>query len=104
MLALEFNIYLIDEGMPSSTDAEFNHKSANILQERLRTTTIIIVSHQPEVLEKFALSVFLRHQARRQGQCHLSRCPNSTQLPKTSTKYAAGGHHHTYGFDPDRSK
>ena len=54
MLALEFDIYLIDEGMPSSTDAEFNRKSASILQERLQTTTIIIVSHQPEVLEKFA--------------------------------------------------
>ena len=34
MLALEFDIYLIDEGMPSSTDAEFNRKSADILQER----------------------------------------------------------------------
>ena len=104
MLALEFDIYLIDEGMLSSTDAEINRKSADILQQRLRTTTIIIMSHLPEVLGKFALSVFLRHQARRQGQCHLSRCPNSPQLPKTSTKYAAGRHHHTYGFDPDRSK
>ena len=52
MLALEFDIYLIDECMPSSTDAEYNRKPADILQERLRTTTIIIVSHQPEVLEK----------------------------------------------------
>ena len=56
MLALDFDIYLIDEGMPSSTDVEFNRKAGEILQERLRTTTIIIVSHQPNVLEKFARS------------------------------------------------
>ena len=61
MLALEFDIYLIDEGMPSSTDAEFNRKSASILQDRLRTTTIIIVSHQPEVLEKFAQKAAVLH-------------------------------------------
>jgi capsular polysaccharide transport system ATP-binding protein len=54
MLALDFDIYLIDEGMPSSTDAEFNRKAGEILRERLRTTTVIIVSHQPQVLEKFA--------------------------------------------------
>ncbi|WP_417525790.1 ABC transporter ATP-binding protein [Marinovum sp.] len=54
MLALDFDIYLIDEGMPNSTDVEFNKKAAAILAERLRTTTIVIVSHQPAVLEKFA--------------------------------------------------
>ena len=56
MLALDFDIYLIDEGMPSTTDAEFNRKAGEILQERLRTTTIVIVSHQPKTLEKFAQS------------------------------------------------
>lgn len=56
MLALDFDMYLIDEGMPSTTDVEFNRKAGEILQERLRTTTIIIVSHQPETLEKFASS------------------------------------------------
>lgn len=54
MLALDFDIYLVDEGMPSSTDAEFNRKAAEILQERLRTTTMIIVSHQADILEKYA--------------------------------------------------
>jgi capsular polysaccharide transport system ATP-binding protein len=54
MLALDFDIYLIDEGMPNSTDVDFNKKAAAILAERLRTTTIVIVSHQPAVLEKFA--------------------------------------------------
>lgn len=56
MLALDFDIYLIDEGMPSSTDVEFNRKAGDLLQERLRTTTVIIVSHQPRTLEKFASS------------------------------------------------
>ncbi|EAP77184.1 ABC transporter ATP-binding protein [Roseovarius nubinhibens] len=54
LLALDFDIYLIDEGMPNSTDVEFNQKAGEILKERLRTTTVIIVSHQPATLEKFA--------------------------------------------------
>jgi len=56
MLALDFDIYLIDEGMPSSTDVEFNRKAGEILKERLRTTTVVIVSHQPKTLERFASS------------------------------------------------
>ncbi|MDU9005050.1 ABC transporter ATP-binding protein [Sedimentitalea todarodis] len=56
MLALDFDMYLIDEGMPGSTDVDFNKKAGAILQERLATTTIIIVSHQPAILEQFARS------------------------------------------------
>lgn len=56
MLALDFDIYLIDEGMPGTTDVEFNRKAGEILQERLRTTTIVIVSHDPKTLAKFARS------------------------------------------------
>ncbi len=54
LLALDFDMYLIDEGMPGTTDVEFNRKAGEILQERLSTTTIVIVSHQPDTLEKFA--------------------------------------------------
>ena len=54
LLALDFDIYLIDEGMPNSTDVEFSRKAGEILRDRLRTTTVIIVSHQAQVLEKFA--------------------------------------------------
>ena len=54
MLALDFDMYLIDEGMPGSTDVEFNRKAGEILRERLRTTTVVIVSHSPQVLEQFA--------------------------------------------------
>ena len=56
MLALDFDIYLIDEGMPQTTDAEFNRKAGEILRERLETTTVVIVSHQPSTLERFARS------------------------------------------------
>jgi capsular polysaccharide transport system ATP-binding protein len=54
MLSLDFDMYLIDEGMPNSTDVEFNRKAGDLLAERLRTTTIVIVSHQPDILQKFA--------------------------------------------------
>ncbi|KIC35475.1 MULTISPECIES: ABC transporter ATP-binding protein [unclassified Leisingera] len=67
MLALDFDIYLIDEGMPSTTDVEFNRKAGEILQERLQTTTIIIVSHQAQTLEKFARSAAVLLQ----GQLHM---------------------------------
>ena len=54
LLALDFDMYLIDEGMPASTDVEFNKKAGDLLAERLKTTTTIIVSHDPAILEKFA--------------------------------------------------
>jgi len=56
LLSLEFDIYLIDEGMPASTDVEFNKKAGMLLRERLREKTVIVVSHQPQTLEKFCRS------------------------------------------------
>ena len=53
LLALEFDIYLIDEGMPGTTDAEFNRKAGSVLRQRLRDATVIVVSHQASTLEKF---------------------------------------------------
>ncbi len=67
MLALDFDIYLIDEGMPSTTDVEFNRKAGQILRERLETTTVVIVSHQPDTLEKFARTAAVL----RDGQIYL---------------------------------
>lgn len=62
MLALEFDIYLVDEGMPSSTDVEFNRKAGQILRQRLKNATMVVVSHQPSTLEKFCRSAaVLRH-------------------------------------------
>ncbi len=56
LLALEFDIYLIDEGMPAATDVEFNRKAGTILRERLEKATVIVVSHQASTLEKFCKS------------------------------------------------
>lgn len=56
LLSLEFDIYLIDEGMPSSTDVEFNRRAGNVLRERLKKSTVVIVSHKADILEKFCRS------------------------------------------------
>lgn len=56
LLALDFDIYLIDEGMPQTTDAEFNRKAGDVLAERLKNSTVIIVSHQAKTIEKFCRS------------------------------------------------
>jgi capsular polysaccharide transport system ATP-binding protein len=56
MLALEFDIYLIDEGMPATTDVEFNRKAGTLLRDRLKDATVVVVSHQPQTLEKFCKS------------------------------------------------
>ncbi|SCX93327.1 ABC transporter ATP-binding protein [Paracoccus tibetensis] len=53
LLALDFDIYLIDEGMPHTTDADFNRKAGQVLYERLKTSTVVIVSHQASTIEKF---------------------------------------------------
>ncbi|MCL4111713.1 UNVERIFIED_CONTAM: hypothetical protein GTU68_023669 [Idotea baltica] len=53
LLALDFDMYLVDEGMPAAADAEFNKKAGDILKERLKTTTLVIVSHDPATLEKY---------------------------------------------------
>lgn len=56
LLSLEFDIYLIDEGMPQTTDVEFNRKAGSVLFDRLRSATVVIVSHQPQTIEKFCRS------------------------------------------------
>lgn len=53
LLALDFDIYLIDEGMPSTADVEFNKKAGSLLKERLERSTVIVVSHQVSTLERF---------------------------------------------------
>ncbi|PZX10191.1 ABC transporter ATP-binding protein [Celeribacter halophilus] len=67
LLALDFDIYLIDEGMPSTADVNFNRKAGSILRERLERTTIVVVSHQAATLEKFCRSAAVL----RNGQLHM---------------------------------
>lgn len=54
LLALEYEVYLIDEGMPASVDADFNRRAGSILADRLRNATVVIVSHQAQTLQRFA--------------------------------------------------
>ncbi|TWI38156.1 ABC transporter ATP-binding protein [Paracoccus sulfuroxidans] len=56
LLSLEFDIYLIDEGMPQTTDINFNRKAGTVLFERLKNSTVVVVSHQPSTIEKFCNS------------------------------------------------
>jgi capsular polysaccharide transport system ATP-binding protein len=56
MLALDFDVYLIDEGMPANTDAGFNVRAGALLRERLEKATVVVVSHQPGTLQKFCRS------------------------------------------------
>ncbi len=53
LLALDFDVYLIDEGMPTTTDVSFNRKAGALLRERLERATVVVVSHQASTLEKF---------------------------------------------------
>ena len=64
LLALEFDIYLIDEGMPQTTDVEFNRKAGSVLYERLSKSTVVIVSHQPTTIEKFCDSAAILRDGR----------------------------------------
>ncbi|MCV2880429.1 ABC transporter ATP-binding protein [Actibacterium sp. XHP0104] len=67
MLALDFDIYLIDEGMPATTDVAFNKRAGAILRERLEKATVVVVSHQAETLQRFCRSAaVLSH-----GQLHM---------------------------------
>lgn len=56
MLAIEFDLYLVDEGMPATTDVNFNRRAGAMLKERLENATVLIVSHQAETLEKYCQS------------------------------------------------
>ncbi|MCB1406626.1 MAG: ATP-binding cassette domain-containing protein, partial [Rhodobacteraceae bacterium] len=56
MLAIEFDLYLVDEGMPATTDVNFNRRAGAILKERLEQATVLIVSHQAETLERYCKS------------------------------------------------
>ncbi len=62
LLAIEFDIYLIDEGMPATSDAAFNRRAGSILRDRLQNATVVIVSHQAQTLQKFCRSAaVLKH-------------------------------------------
>ena len=67
LLALDFDIYLIDEGMPGTTDVEFNRKAGNVLREQLKRSTVVIVSHSAATLEQYCSSAAVL----RNGRLHM---------------------------------
>lgn len=61
MLAMNFDLYLIDEGMPSTTDVGFNRRAGSVMRERFESSTLVIVSHQADILAKFCRSAAVLH-------------------------------------------
>jgi len=61
MLAMNFDLYLVDEGMPSTTDVAFNRRAGAIMRERFEYATLVIVSHDMEILSKFCTSAAVLH-------------------------------------------
>ncbi|MEO8529830.1 MAG: ATP-binding cassette domain-containing protein [Deltaproteobacteria bacterium] len=61
MLGADFDMYLIDEGMPQASDKGFAARAGSILKQRLETATLVIVSHQVATLEKFCRSAAVLH-------------------------------------------
>ncbi len=53
MLAIEFDLYLVDEGMPATTDVHFNRRAGALLKERLEQATVVVVSHDAQTLERY---------------------------------------------------
>jgi capsular polysaccharide transport system ATP-binding protein len=53
MLALRFDIYLIDEGLPTAADVGFLRSANAILSERLSEATLVVVSHDARVIERY---------------------------------------------------
>ncbi|TVP74274.1 MAG: ATP-binding cassette domain-containing protein [Rhodobacteraceae bacterium] len=61
MMAMNFDLYLIDEGMPTTTDVAFNRRAGSVMRERFEKSTLVIVSHQMDTLEKFCNSAAVMH-------------------------------------------
>lgn len=51
-LAVPTDVYLIDEGMPVTSDQRFNARAMAVLEDRMRSATVIMVSHVPDLLER----------------------------------------------------
>ena len=82
MLSLDFDIYLIDEGLPSTLDAGFNRRAGEILSERLESATVVIVSHKADVLARFVE----RAAVLRDGRLHMF---DTLEDARTMYDYAA---------------
>lgn len=52
LMAIDFDFYLVDEGA-SAGDKNFNVKASGIFRERLEYSTLVMVSHSIDVLERY---------------------------------------------------
>lgn len=52
-LAMDFDVYLLDEGLPTTLDRDFNARAEQVLAQKFGQATTVIVSHQPEVIARF---------------------------------------------------
>lgn len=55
LMAIDFDFYLVDEGA-SAGDKNFNVKASAIFRERLEYSTLVMVSHSIDVLERYCES------------------------------------------------
>lgn len=76
LLALDFDIYLIDEGMPGTTDIGFNQRAGSIMKDRLRHATVVIVSHSPQIISQYCQ----RAAVLRDGQLYMFDTLEEAQL------------------------
>ena len=53
LLSLDYDIYLIDESLPTTTDVEFNQRAGSLLADKLEHATAIIVSHDEALIRSF---------------------------------------------------
>ena len=75
LLSLEFDIFLVDEGMPTMADAHFVRKAGDVLRERLENATLVLVSHSPAHIEAFCQeAAVLKH-----GRLHFFESPQAAK-------------------------
>ena len=53
LLSLDYDIYLIDESLPNTTDVEFNQRAGQLLADKLGKATVIIISHDETIIRQF---------------------------------------------------
>ena len=64
MLAIRFDVYLVDEGMPTTTDVGFNRRAGGVMREKFQSATLVIVSHDMETLSRFCTSAAVMHEGK----------------------------------------
>ena len=75
LLSLEFDIFLVDEGMPTTADANFVRKAGDVLRQRLENATLVLVSHSVRQIETFCQEAAVL----RNGKLHFFDSPQAAK-------------------------